>query len=112
MAACVVRATKDAPKIDGPRVEELELDGTPGDEERVQAFLAACRMPSHKVASVLQSVRAALAEHGGATVHVEFDAQQGRAEVVPHEPVIEIPTNGAGGMNGAHIVVPAPGVSA
>ncbi|TMK63984.1 MAG: serine/threonine-protein phosphatase [Actinobacteria bacterium] len=112
MAACIVRATADAPKIDGPRIEELEVDGTPGDEERVQAFLAACRMPSKKVASVLQSVRAAVAEHGGAIVHVEFDTQQGRAEVVPHAPGIEIATNGKGGMNGAHIVVPAPGIPA
>jgi hypothetical protein len=101
MAACIVRAADDAPTGEAVRLEDLELDGAPEDEDRAHGFLAACGMPDGKADTVLRSARAAVGEFGAAILRVRLGAGQGRAEVVPCEPDVRLRANGSNGANGA-----------
>jgi hypothetical protein len=102
MAACIVRANDDATRGEAPtRIEELELDGAPEDEERARAFLAACGMPASTAGTVLKSARARVAEFGAALLRVTLATEEGRAEVIPYEPGIKLEANGHGNGNGA-----------
>jgi hypothetical protein len=99
MAACIVRAAENAPVGGEQRIEDLELDGAPEDEERAHGFLAACGLPADAAARVLKSARAAVGEFGAAILRVRLDAGHGRAEVVPCDPDPRLRANGdaAGG---------------
>jgi hypothetical protein len=112
MAACIVRACGDAPTGEGTRLEELELDGAPDDEERARGFLAACGMAERQAEPVIKSARRAVAEFGSAVVRIELDSRDGRAEVLPCERAISLPTNGANGSTGARPLSSTPRVSA
>jgi hypothetical protein len=96
MAACIVRARPEAVAPERVRVEDLELDGAPEDEERGQAFLAACGMPEDGAEAVLRSARAAVGEFGAAILRVRLGPGEGRAEVVPCDPDPQLQTNGNG----------------
>ena len=96
MAACIVRAAPDAVAPKGPRIEELELDGTPGEEDRARGFLAACGMPDSSMPSTLRSARTKVGEFGGAILRVRLEDGRGTTEVIPHEPTVTIGLNGGG----------------
>jgi stage II sporulation SpoE-like protein len=100
MAACIVRARDDAPRGEFVRLEDLELDGAPEDEERAEGFLQACGMPRGRAGGVLRSARATVGEFGAAILRVRLDKGQGRAEVVPCDPDVHLRANG-NGTNGA-----------
>jgi hypothetical protein len=101
MAACIVRARDDARRGESPtRVEELELDGAPEDEERAKGFLAACEMPAPAAETVLKSARARVAEFGAALLRVTLGTEEGRAEVIPYEPGIKLEATPNGHGNG------------
>ena len=96
MAACIIRAAADAPDPSAPRVEELELDGAEGDDERARGFLAGCGMPKSNVESILQSARTTVGEFGGAILRVRLDGPleiiRCRAEVpviLGHQPFLQ-----------------------
>ena len=94
MAACIIRATEDAPAARAPRIEDLELDGVPGEEERARAFLEACGMPKSKRDATLRTARTTVGEFGGAILRVRLENGRGVSEVVPHEPSVTIGLNG------------------
>ncbi|MFL5781507.1 MAG: PP2C family protein-serine/threonine phosphatase [Thermoleophilaceae bacterium] len=96
MAACIVRARPEAAAPEGVRMEDLELDGAPEDEERGQVFLAACGMPDDGAEAVLRSARAAVGEFGAAILRVRLGPGEGRAEVVPCDPDPQLQPNGNG----------------
>jgi hypothetical protein len=85
MAACIVRARDDAVEAPPQRLEDLELDGAPEDEERAHGFLAACGLPAEAAERVLKAARAAIGEFGAAILRVRLEGGQGHAEVVPCE---------------------------
>jgi hypothetical protein len=97
MAACIVRARPEATVPEDVRLEDLELDGVPEDEERAQGFLAACGLPEEAAQTVLRTARAAVGEFGAAILRVKLGAGEGHAEVVPCEPEPRLQANGAGG---------------
>ena len=86
MAACVIRARDDAKRGDTARIEDLELEGVPGEEERAGRFLEACGMPPAAADQVLDQARMEVAEFGAAVLRVQLDSREGRAEVLPCEP--------------------------
>ena len=107
MAACIIRAAADAPDPSAPRVEELELDGAEGDDERARGFLAGCGMPKSNVESILQSARTTVGEFGGAILRVRLDGPRGTADVVPHPPEVTLSLNGSGTEHRAPAATPA-----
>ncbi|MBV9212599.1 MAG: serine/threonine-protein phosphatase [Actinobacteria bacterium] len=86
MAACIIRTTDDARAATGPRMEDLELDELPGEEERITAFLEACGMPKSKVAPTLRRARTTVGEFGGAILRVSLENGRGTSEVLPRPP--------------------------
>ena len=97
MAACVIRARDDAKRGDTARIEDLELEGVPGEEERARKFLEACRMPPAAADQLLDQAGTEVAEFGAAVLRVRLDTREGRAEVLPSEPgVVRLePNDGA-----------------
>src|SRR2546423_788099 len=106
MAACIVRAADDASTGEAVRLEDLELDGAPEDEERAHGFLAACGMPDGKADTVLRSARAAVGEFGAAILRVRLGTGQGRAEVVPCDPDVRLRGSGSNGASGRAVGAP------
>jgi hypothetical protein len=111
MAACIVRATADARQAAGTRIEDLELEGGPSDEERARGFLEACGMPDDQAAAALRSAAGAVAEFGGAILRVRLDAGEGRVEVVPREPTLGLTGNGTSGSQRASGFSTSPHIS-
>jgi hypothetical protein len=111
MAACIVRATDDARQAAGIRVEDLELEGVPADEERARGFLKACGMPDAQADTALRSAAGAVAEFGGAILRVHLDAGEGRVEVVPREPTLGLTGNGTNGSHSASRLPSTPHIS-
>ena len=101
MAACVIRARDDAVAGDSVRIEELEIDGVPEDEERAKGFLEACGMDSPKAEKIMKRARAQVGEFGHAVIQVRLDKvngkDKGEAKVLPCEPgVLRLERNGDG----------------
>ena len=86
MAACMIRAREDATRGDSARIEDLELEGVPGEEERAKGFLEACGMPPSAAQQILDQARAQVAEFGAAVLRVRLGPGEGRAEVLTSEP--------------------------
>ena len=86
MAACVIRARDDATRGDAARIEDLELEGVLGEEERAKGFLEACGMPPSAAQQILDQARAQVAEFGAAVLRVRLGPGEGRAEVLTSEP--------------------------
>jgi hypothetical protein len=97
MAACIVRACDGAATGDSARIEDLELGGTQGEEERARGFLAACGMPGEPADAVMRSARGAAAEFGAAILRIRLEGGEGRAEVVPCEPAAGLTASGSNG---------------
>jgi len=96
MAACVIRARDDATRGDTARIEDLELEGVPGEEERAKGFLEACGMPPAAAEQVLDQARTQVAEFGAAVLRVRLEKGEGSAEVLPTEPgVVRLEPNDA-----------------
>jgi Stage II sporulation protein E (SpoIIE) len=102
MAACIVRACDHATQADPQRVEDLELDGAPEDEERARGFLAACGLPADAAERVLKTARGAVGEFGAAILRVHLEGGRGRAEVVPCEQEVRLRATRVGENGGAH----------
>ena len=73
MAACVIRARDEATRGDTARIEDLELEGVPGEEERARRFLEACGMPPAAADQVLDQARTEVAEFGAAVLRLRGD---------------------------------------
>jgi hypothetical protein len=110
MAACIIRACPEAPVAESLRVEDLELDGAPEDEERAHGFLVACGMPAEAAETILASARATVGEFGAAVLRVRLGTGEGRAEVIPCQPV-RLPATG-NGSSGPSPLASIPRISA
>jgi hypothetical protein len=85
MAACLVRAGEDAMDAAPVRVEELEVDASDLDDDRVGAFLAACGVAAPMAADSVRAARMKAAEFGGALLRVEIQGPERRVDVAPRE---------------------------
>ena len=85
MAACIIRASHNAPTAEEVRIEELELDEDGIGEERARGFLEACGVPDGEADTVIATAKAARAEFGGAMLRVRLTGKGGGVKVVPLE---------------------------
>lgn len=85
MAACIIRASRDAPNTGAVRIEELELDANGAGDERARGFLAACGVPEKSAETVLKTADGAATEFGGALLRVRLARSGGGVKVVPLE---------------------------
>ena len=111
MAACIIRASRDATTAGSMRLEELMLDEEdPGDEIRARAFLETCGVPAKEAETVLKTAHGASAEFGGALLRVRLAGSGGGVKVVPLE--LRSLSSGTNG-NEPHAAMPAaPPISA
>ena len=85
MAACLVRVKSDATASPAPRVEELEVDASDLDDDRVAGFLAACGVDAEAAQGAVRAASAKAAEYGGVLIRVVAETGGHRVEVSPRQ---------------------------
>jgi serine phosphatase RsbU (regulator of sigma subunit) len=90
MAACLLRIEGE-PAAPAVQIEELELDRRELARGRAERFLRAGGIPADQVGEVLQSVRGAMAKHGGVVLELHLGDGSPRVVLRPQNVAVLYP---------------------
>jgi hypothetical protein len=116
MAACLLSLHDSPPDAASPsgrsgahgsaviRSEELVIDGAALAADRARRFLAACGLPSGRVAETLSAARAVVESDGEAALRLRFNGGPPEVEVVPHKTGVVQVAKGADPISAAQLL--------